>query len=36
MKSLLKEIESKFKDLEEQDQDRDGDRNLPSVSQRLS
>ena len=31
MKSLLKEIESKFKDLEEQDQDRDGDKDFADV-----
>jgi hypothetical protein len=31
MKSLLKEIESKFKDLEEQDQDRDGDKDFADI-----
>ena len=31
MKSLLKEIESKFKDLEEQDQDKDGDKDFADV-----
>ena len=31
MKSLLKEIESKFKDLEEQDQDRDGDNDFADI-----
>jgi len=31
MKSLLKELESKFKDLEEQDQDRDGDKDFADI-----